>query len=102
VNTVVSAFLRTLALMAELATAIGRDADAESYRAREVATRAAFQAKLFDPARGVYRDGEGTEHASLHANLFPLAFGLVPPDDRERVTAWIRSRGMACSVYAAQ
>jgi hypothetical protein len=103
VNTVVNAFhLRTLALMAELADAIGRRADAESYRAREVATRAAFQATLFDPARGVYRDGEGTEHASLHANLFPLAFGLVPQDQRERVTGWLRSRGMACSVYAAQ
>jgi hypothetical protein len=103
VNTVVNAFhLRTLALMAELATAIGRHADAESYRAREVATRAAFQATLFDPARGLYRDGEGTEHASQHASLFPLAFGLVPQDQRARVTAWLRSRGMACSVYAAQ
>jgi hypothetical protein len=103
VNTVVNAFhLRTLAVMAELATAIGRNADAGSYRAREVATRAAFQATLFDPARGVYRDGEGTEHASLHANLFPLAFGLVPQDRRARVTLWLKSRGMACSVYAAQ
>jgi alpha-L-rhamnosidase len=103
VNTVVNAFhLRTLAVMAELATAIGRHADAEFYRAREVATRAAFQAQLFDPARGLYRDGEGTEHASLHASLFPLAFDLVPQDQRARVTAWLRSRGMACSVYAAQ
>jgi len=103
VNTVVNAFhLRTLALMAELADAIGRHADAERYRAREVATRAVFQVTLFDPVRGVYRDGEGTEHASLHANLFPLAFGLVPQDQRERVTTWLRSRGMACSVYAAQ
>jgi hypothetical protein len=103
VNTVVNAFhLRTLAMMAELATAIGRVADAKSYRTREVAARAVFQAKLFDPVRGLYRDGEGTEHASLHANLFPLAFGLVPQEQRERVTDWLRSRGMACSVYAAQ
>ena len=103
VNTVVNAFhLRTLALMAELATAIGRTDDAVLYRAREAATRAVFQAALFDAARGVYRDGEGTEHASLHANLFPLAFGLVPEEQRERVTVWVRSRGMACSVYAAQ
>jgi hypothetical protein len=103
VNTVVNAFhLRALVLMAELADAIGRDADAAAYRAREAATRAVFQATLFDPVRGVYRDGEGTEHASVHANLFPLAFGLVPQDQRERVTGWLRSRGMACSVYAAQ
>jgi alpha-L-rhamnosidase len=103
VNTVINAFhLRTLAIMAELATAVGRDGDAASYRSREATARAAFQARLFDSARGVYRDGEDTDHGSLHASLFPLAFGLVPDDQRERVTAWVRSRGMACSVYAAQ
>ncbi len=53
------------------------------------------------PARSVYRDGEGTDHASQHANLFPLAFGLVPENERARVTAFVVSRGMACSVYAA-
>jgi alpha-L-rhamnosidase len=103
VNTVINAFhLRTLAVMAELAAAVGRESDAAAYRSREAAARAVFQAKLFDSARGVYRDGEGTDHASLHANLFPLAFGLVPENQRARVTAWVRSRGMACSVYAAQ
>ena len=103
VNTVVNAFhLRTLALMAELASALDRGAEAASYRDRERATRAAFQARLFDSARGVYRDGEGTDHASQHASLFPLAFGLVPADQRARVTARVASRGMACSVYAAQ
>ena len=57
---------------------------------------------LFDPARGLYRDGEGTDHASVHANLFPLAFGLVPAEHAAGVSAWLASRGMACSVYAAQ
>jgi alpha-L-rhamnosidase len=73
VNTVVNAFhLRALALMAELA-------DAAGYRARERSIRAAFQQTLFDPARGVYRDGEGTEHASLHANLLPrFVLGAQP------------------------
>ena len=103
VNTVVNAFhLRALALMADLAAVLGRDAEAAGYRARERSTRAAFQGALFDPARGVYRDGEGTDHASAHANLFPLAFGLVPADRAEAVAAWLTGRGMTCSVYAAQ
>lgn len=103
INTVVNAFhLRSLALMAELADALGHDSDARSYRDRAAATHAAFQARLFDGTRGVYRDGEGTDHASQHANLFPLAFGLVPPGEVARVTHFVASRGMACSVYAAQ
>lgn len=103
VNTVVNAFhLRALTLMAEMAKAVNKDADAEDYTARERKTRAAFQNKLFDAARGVYRDGEGTDHASQHASLFPLAFGIVPAEHRARVAAWVGERGMKCSVYAAQ
>jgi alpha-L-rhamnosidase len=103
VNTVVNAFhLRALTLMAELAQALNKSAEATVYTTRERTTRAAFQEKLFDAARGVYRDGEGTDHASQHANLFPLAFGLVPGEHRAGVTAWVAQRGMACSVYAAQ
>ena len=103
VNTVVNAFhLRALTLMAELATALGKEADAANYTARERQARAAFQQLLFDPAQGRYRDGEGTDHTALHANLFPLAFGLVPEANRAGVTAWVGQRGMACSVYAAQ
>jgi len=103
VNTVVNAFyLRSLALMAELATALGKPDEAVEYAAMEHQARAAFQEKLFDTARGLYRDGEGTDHASLHANLFPLAFGIVPAEHRAGVAQWLAGRGMACSVYAAQ
>lgn len=103
VNTVANAFyLRGLTLMADLSRALKRDADAADYTARERTARAAFQEKLFDSTRGVYRDGEGTDHASQHANLFPLAFGLVPEKETARVTTFVVSRGMACSVYAAQ
>jgi hypothetical protein len=103
VNTVVNAFhLRALALMAELARALGHDAEADDYTSRERMVRRAFQEKLFDPARGLYRDGESTEHASLHANLFPLAFGLAPAESRAHIADWLAGRGMKCSVYGAQ
>jgi hypothetical protein len=103
VNTVENAFhLRALADMADLARALHQDADAADYAARELSTCAAFQKNLFNSTNGLYRDGEGTDHASLHANLFPLAFGLVPAQDRAHVAQWLGERGMACSVYAAQ
>lgn len=103
VNTVVNAFhLRALAMMAELAQALNQTNDATDFSAREQAARAAFQEKLFDAGRGLYRDGEGTDHCSLHANLFPLAFGLVPRESRPQIAKWLGERGMKCSVYAAQ
>lgn len=103
VNTVVNAFhLRAIQLMAEMAQASGRSADAASYRAQFQKAYASFQAKLFDSSTGLYTDGESTKHSSLHANLFPLAFGLVPQERKARVIEFLRTRGMKCSVYAAQ
>lgn len=103
VNTVINAFyLRALTDMAEMARALGKNTEADEYADRERKTQVMFQEKLFNAARGLYRDGEDTDHCSLHANLFPLAFGLVPEKHREHVTRWLADRGMACSVYAAQ
>lgn len=34
--------------------------------------------------------------------MMPLAFGLVPQARKKKVTDFVVSRGMACSVYAAQ
>jgi alpha-L-rhamnosidase len=103
VNTVVNAFrLRALEEMSQLAEALGKTKEAAKFSEQERTAQAAFQDKLFDPVRGLYRDGVGTNHASLHANLFPLAFGLVPADKRSKVAQWLAGRGMAGSVYAAQ
>jgi hypothetical protein len=103
VNTVVNAFhLRALVDMSQLAEALGKKEEAAAFSELERTAQTAFQEKLFDPVRGLYRDGVGTDHASLHANLFPLAFGLVPADRRQQIAQWLAGRGMAGSVYAAQ
>lgn len=103
VNTVVNAFhIRTLAMMSELATALGKKEDAAEYKRLERTALESFNKILLMSDRGAYRDGEGTDHTAQHASLFPLAFGLVPAEHRAAVTKFTASRGMACSVYAAQ
>lgn len=103
VNTVVNAFhLRAMEDMRTLALALGKEHDAKIYARRETKTLASFQRVLFDEKTGLYRDGIGTDHSSLHANLFPLAFGLVPQDKRAHIAEWLVKQGMRCSVYAAQ
>lgn len=102
-NTVVNAFhLKAIQQMAEMAQALGQAADAQSYEADYREGLAAFQDAFWDVNTGLYRDGIETEHSSLHANLFPLAFGLVPSELRASIAAWLAERGMRCSVYAAQ
>jgi hypothetical protein len=88
--------------MADMGKALGRETDAAEYAAREARVRPVFQERFFDANRGLYRDGATTDHVSLHANLFALAFGLVPEVNRAKIADWLAERGMRCSVYAAQ
>jgi hypothetical protein len=102
-NAVVNAFyLRALQLMVAMGRALDRDAAVAEYAALLARGTAAYQAAFFDPATGLCRDGIGTGHTSLHANLFAYAFGLAPAGHAPRIAAWLQTRGMDCSVYVAQ
>ena len=103
VDSVVNAFhYHGLVLMDRMARLIGHDQDAGFFAKRLACVRDSFRRQFFDQARGCYLDGEGTSHASLHSSMFALAFGLVPQNEKSRVLAYIRSKGMACSVYGSQ
>jgi alpha-L-rhamnosidase len=100
-------YYRGLQLMANIAAALGRTSDAAGYTARANQTYAAYNATFWNDATRCYIDGVGMNHASAHANFFPLAFGLVPPGRQTAVVAFLHSRiaanhGMPCSVYGAQ
>ncbi len=103
INTVVNAFhYRALVLMSRIAQALGEERDATRFASAAAKVRQSFNDKLLDKNKGVYIDGEGSTHSALHANMFPLAFGLVPPEYVESVAAFVQNRGMVCSVYGAQ
>ncbi len=103
VNTVVNAFyFNGLVRMSEIARHIGKTEDAEFYSRIAEQVRKVFNDKLLDKSKGYYIDGIGSGHSSLHANMMPLAFGLVPDEYKKSVVDFIKSRGMACSVYGAQ
>lgn len=103
VNTVVNAFyIRSLSMMAEIAEAMGHSSDAQKWNRLSEKGQAKLQSQLFDASTGRYQDGIETTHQSAHSNLFPLALGLVPEEQRPAITNWLTERGMRCSVYAAQ
>ena len=103
VNAVVNAFYyRNLLEMADIARALGKSGDATKFAARAKSIYEAYQKTFFRPGDGLYADGDGTDHCSLHANAAALAFGLVPDDRKSAVVAFLERKGMACSVYFAQ
>jgi hypothetical protein len=107
-NSVNNAFYyRVLQLMAHIAAALGRTNDAAAYGVKAGQVYTTYNSAFWDNASRCYVDGVGVNHASAHANFFPLAFGLVPADKQAAVVSFLHSRiathgGMPCSVYGAQ
>ncbi len=103
INTVVNAFYyRNLVLMSKIAAYLSRKADSEKYIILSTRVKDSFNRILLDRTKGIYLDGENSAHSSLHANMMALAFGLVPDEYKKSVVDFIKSRGMACSVYGSQ
>ncbi len=102
-NSVINAYYyHDLILMKQIAVLLGKNNDAAFYENKAKEVYQSFQEVFRDPKTGLIKDGDSTDHTSLHANMFALAFGLVPENDREKVISFIKNRRMACSVYGAQ
>lgn len=103
INNVPNAFyIHAWNLMAEIAGAIDMKQDSVSNREMAEVAKFAFQETFWDEETGLFRDSEGSDHHSVHANVFPIVFGIATTDQIEKVTPFIKSKGMTGSVYFAQ
>jgi len=103
VNTVVNSFFyKNMVIMAEIAGLLDKPAHKDQFEFLATKVKKTMNEKLFDPEKGIYIDGEGATHSSLHSNMMALNFGIVPEKYKNSVVEFIKSRGMACSVYGSQ
>ena len=74
-------FYHSLTLMSRYATVLNKPDDAQRFAAQAESLKAALNTKYYKPGLGFYDNGTQT------ACVLPLAFGLVPPAERQRVFA---------------
>jgi len=99
-NTVVNAFLyKSWRVLADIAGVLGNTADQAIFTNRANLLASNFNNVFWNGS--AYKDGASTTHVSAHANFFPLAMGITPPD-RQAVLDFLKSKRMPCSVYGAQ
>ncbi|UYQ94123.1 alpha-L-rhamnosidase [Chitinophaga horti] len=102
-NAVVNAYYyKALRDMQSIAATLNRDADAKLFETKADKLKDDYRKQFWDRKQRVFMDAPDTLHASLHTNMFALAFGLVEDRYKDDVASFIRSRGMACSVYGSQ
>ncbi|MCK7553680.1 family 78 glycoside hydrolase catalytic domain [Chitinophaga sedimenti] len=102
-NAVVNAYYyKALRDMQSIATVLNRDADAKLFENKADKLQQDYRKLFWNKKQRVFNDATDTAHASLHTNMFALCFGLVEDKYKDDVAAFIRSRGVACSVYGSQ
>ena len=102
-NAVTNAYhYEALKLMSEIAGTLNMKDDASFYGNEAKTFLVRYNKMFLNSRKGYYVDGDTTDHASLHTNMFPVAFGMVPQGKMGKVLDFIRSRKMACSVYGSQ
>lgn len=103
INNVPNAFyIYAWNLMAEIAGVLDMKQDSVSHREMAEVAKFAFQETFWDEETGLFRDSDGSDHHSVHANVFPIVFRIATTDQIEKVTPFIKSKGMTGSVYFAQ
>lgn len=93
-------------ILSRIAGVTGHTADAEGFSAKAAGLKQAFN-KKFVNAEGVYTDGllaSGVQstHVSQHANMFPLALGMVPEMNRKAVTDAVKERKMSAGMVTVR
>lgn len=102
-NSVVNAFYyEALKIMKRIAHLLGKREDLAFYSNSCKQVYKTFNETFFDLSQKLFTDGDTTAHASLHANMFAAVFGLVPQKYMSGIQGFLKSKGMACSVYGAQ
>ncbi|MDR2775168.1 MAG: family 78 glycoside hydrolase catalytic domain [Tannerella sp.] len=102
-NAVTNAYhYEALQLMSHIAETLNQKDDAAYFNTEAGRFLTRYNKTFFDRRKGYYVDGDTTDHSSLHANMFPVAFGMAPAGKLKNILAFMQSRKMACSVYGSQ
>jgi len=85
-------------IMSQVAEVAGKTDDANAFKQKAARLKDAFN-KLLVNSNGIYIDGllpggAQSKHVSQHANMFPLALGMVPEANHEVVTEAVKQRQM--------
>jgi alpha-L-rhamnosidase len=93
-------------IISKIAEVLGNAADRDTYQAKAQDLKNAINSRLLNSS-GVYIDGlnanlSQSSHVSQHANMFPMAMGIVPTANLDAVIAAIKDRHMSVGMVTVR
>jgi len=93
-------------ILSKVAGVLGNTTDKDAYKAKAESMKDAINARLINQ-QGVYIDGlkddkTQSTHVSQHANMFPLALGIVPGKNRQAVIDAVKERKMSVGMVTVR
>lgn len=102
INNVPNAFYyNSLVIQSQIAGVLGLTNDSLFFAKKAFKVKKAFNKAFWNEKKGLYIDAKDSLHSSIHANVFPIEFGLANKIKTTKVMPFIKSKGMAMSVYGA-
>jgi alpha-L-rhamnosidase len=91
-------------ILARIAALTGNLSDAEAFNVKAAEMEKAINDRLINKdgvySDGIFANGSMSNHVSQHANIMPVALGIVPEINKDRVLAEIKTQkmsvGMVC------
>ncbi len=103
INNVPNAFYyNSLIILSNMAEVLGHDSEAKDFSDKATILKTTFNRAFWNESTGLYIDAVDKLHSSIHANIFPVLFGLADQNQIDEILPFIESKGMATSVYGAQ
>ncbi len=103
VNNVPNAFYyNSLILLSKISGALGYENDSNTFIEMSRKIKYTFNQAFWNDRKGLYVDAYDSTNCSLHSNIFPIVFGLADQNQINKIRPFVKSKGMATSVYAAQ
>jgi alpha-L-rhamnosidase len=92
--------------LSKIAGVVGNTADSVTYADKASNIKKAINTHLIN-SNGVYDDGlhadlSPSTHTSQHANMYPMAMGIVPPANREAVVNEIKKQKMSVGMVTVR
>ncbi len=94
-NIINALYIGAIKALAELAGILQQKS---GYEERIPVLEQAFYHTFYRKDTGLFADSETSMHSALHANVYPLYFGIAAKEDTDKILDFIEQKGFSCGV----